>query len=85
MRWFVLDRAATQTATGLLNDGHWLVRGLALRLLADQHREKSLPMLKQVAQSDSEEWVRRMAQALAERLAPATQPAAGPETEPAAK
>lgn len=85
MRWFALDKAATQAATGLLNDGHWLVRGLALRLLADQHREKSLPILRSMAESDPDEWVKQMARALAERLTPAaTQPATtqDPGTQP---
>ena len=80
MRWFLLDATATQAATQLLSDENWLVRGLALRMLADQHREKFLPVLRRVAQSDGDEWVRGMAAALAERLAPTTQPA---ETRPA--
>lgn len=76
MRWFLLDAPATQAATRLLSDDHWLVRGLALRMLADQHREKFLPVLRRVAESDADEWVRTMAAALVERMTPATQPAA---------
>lgn len=75
MRWFTLDSGATQTATRLLSDAHWLVRGLAVRMLADQHREKFLPVLQRTAESDPDEWVRGMAGALAERLTTATQPA----------
>jgi hypothetical protein len=81
LRWFLLDAQATQAATGLLGDEHWLVRGLALRMLADQHREKFLPVLTRTVGSDPDEWVRTMAATLAERMAPATQPAT---TQPAA-
>lgn len=78
LRWFVLDPEATRTATGLLADPHWLVRGLAVRLLADQHREKFLPVLEKIAQDDADEWVRRMARALIDRMRPASQPAGVP-------
>lgn len=75
MRWFLLDAPATQAAMRLLSDEHWLVRGLALRMLADQHREKFLPVLRGTAETDADEWVRGLASALAERIAPTTQPA----------
>jgi hypothetical protein len=81
MRWFSLDSAATQTATRLLSDAHWLVRGLAVRMLADQHREKFLPVLQRMAESDTDEWVRGIAAALAERITTATQPAGTPTAE----
>jgi hypothetical protein len=81
MRWFLLDASATQAAMRLLSDEHWLVRGLALRMLADQHRGKFLPVLQRTAESDGDEWVRGMAAALAERLAPTTQPAASQPSE----
>lgn len=81
MRWFVLDDQATRAATRLLGDEHWLVRGLAMRMLADQHREKFVPVLTQMAERDADEWVRFLASALAERLGPATQPAATQPTD----
>lgn len=68
LRWFILDTAATQAATKLLADQHWLVRGLTLRLLADQHREKSRPVLDAAARSDPDAWVRAMAESLQERM-----------------
>ncbi|GMU23874.1 MAG: hypothetical protein AMXMBFR13_39520 [Phycisphaerae bacterium] len=74
MRWFILDASATQAATRLLSDPHWLVRGLALRMLADQHSDRFRPVLERAASSDADEWVRRMASSLAERLGPTTRP-----------
>ncbi|MEP0841956.1 MAG: HEAT repeat domain-containing protein, partial [Phycisphaerae bacterium] len=81
LRWFVLDAEATRAAANLLTDDHWLVRGLALRLFADQHKDSFLPALRQIAGADPDEWVRRMARALADRMpTPATQPTAPAST-----
>lgn len=74
MRWFVLSRQATQTASTLLADEHWLVRGLTLRMLADHHGEKFRPVLKRYAEADPDEWVQRMARALLMRLDIAAHP-----------
>lgn len=74
MRWFGLTTPATQTATRLLTDSHWLVRGLAIRMLADQHREKARPVLERTAENDADEWVRSLAAALLQRMMPTTQP-----------
>ncbi len=78
LRWFVLDEQDTRAATGLLSDPHWLVRGLTMRALAEQHRERFLPVLNRAAEADPDAWVRRMADALARRRA-----AAPPQTAPA--
>lgn len=77
MRWFVLDQAATREATKLLSDPHWLVRGLTMRALADHYGAKfAAGVLSKAAQQDPDEWVRRLAAALNERISlTATQPA----------
>ncbi len=78
MRWFLLDKTATQVSTRLLADRHWLVRGLTLRMLADQYRKKPqtvLPVLKRFAAADPDEWVRAMGTALSVRLNTTTRPA----------
>lgn len=68
LRWFGLDAQATQAALGLLDDKHWLVRGLALRALADHHRNKFLPVLKRYAAGDDDAWVRELASAMHRRI-----------------
>jgi hypothetical protein len=84
LRWFSLDPKANRVATSLLNDPHWLVRGLTMRALADHYGTTSTPVLTdatkavltQAAQADPDEWVRRFAAALQARItAAATQPA----------
>ncbi len=77
LRWFVLDSAGTQRAMGLLSDEHWLVRGVALRMLTDHYADKFGPVLQRHADSDPDPWVRRLAAALRERTlnkTAATQP-----------
>lgn len=77
LRWFLLDQAATQQAMRLLNDAHWLVRGLALRMLTDHYAEKFASVLQRHAENDPDPWVRRLAAALRERTlnkTAATQP-----------
>ncbi len=72
LRWFSLDDAASRTAIGLAGDAHWLVRGLALRSLADHHRDRFdavRPILERCAAKDEDAWVRRMARALLDRAA----------------
>jgi tetratricopeptide (TPR) repeat protein len=79
LRWFALDKWATQKALPLRRDSHWLVRGLALRTLTDHHGEKMRPMLQTHIDTDPDEWVRRFAAALMARMEPETQPANSPE------
>ncbi len=77
LRWFVLDSTGTQKAMGLLNDEHWLVRGLALRMLTDHYADKFAPVLQRQAESDPDPWVRQLAAALRKRTlnkTAATQP-----------
>jgi tetratricopeptide (TPR) repeat protein len=81
LRWFGLNKAAINTANGLLNDSHWLVRGLAMRTLADHYGPKAQPVLAQAAQADPDEWVRRLTAALNARITAASAP---PATQPAA-
>ncbi|HOW72451.1 MAG TPA: HEAT repeat domain-containing protein [Phycisphaerae bacterium] len=92
LRWFVLDSAATQQSVKLLNDPHWLVRGLAMRAMAEQQGTRFQGVLQVVAQQDPDEWVRRMSRTLLARMAaarpsppaqtisppPAAKPATGP-------
>lgn len=68
MRWFVLNSQAMQAATRLLSDPHWAVRGLAMRMLADQRGPQAESVLKTGAERDPDEWVRRMCGALLERM-----------------
>jgi len=68
LRWFVLDPQAMQTVARLLNDPNWLVRGLARRILADQHGRKFESVLKTTTTADPDEWVRRLSEALLGRL-----------------
>jgi len=75
MRWFVLDKNATNTATKLLQDQHWLVRGLALRMFADQYGKKFINVLQRYAKDDPDQWVRQFADALLARIGTTTQPA----------
>lgn len=75
MRWFVLDPDGRAAGAKLLRDGHWLVRGLTLRMLADQYRERVGNVLERHAKDDPDEWVRRMAGALLARMRTSTQPA----------
>jgi len=77
MRWFLLDKDATQAATRLLSDQHWLVRGLAMRMFADQYRDKFQGVLKKAADADPDEWVKRVAGALLARVQAATRSAEG--------
>ncbi len=81
IRWFTLDKSATNTATSLLSsDPHWLVRGLILRALADQYGARFQSVLAKAAQADPDEWVRKLAAALQQRTAnAATQPASAPQ------
>lgn len=81
LRWFVLDRAATQQAAALLNDPHWLVRGLAMRAMAEQKAEQFRSALEVFCTQDSDEWVRRLGQVLLARMAARVAPAS---TQPAA-
>ncbi|NLX14549.1 MAG: hypothetical protein GXY44_12980 [Phycisphaerales bacterium] len=67
LRWFVLDEAGTRQAMELLNDEHWLVRGLAMRMLTDHFADKFLPVLERYAESDSDPWCREFAAALHKR------------------
>lgn len=69
LRWIGLDAAGRSTGNDLLNDAHWLVRGLAMRVFADHYRAKAQPVLSQAAAEDSDEWVRRLAAALGARIA----------------
>ena len=75
MRWFVLDQDAKQAAAKLLRDPHWLVRGLTLRMLADQYAGRVGNVLERYAKDDGDAWVRRLAGALVARMTPSTQPA----------
>lgn len=79
LRWFSLDKTATNTATALLSDPHWLVRGVAMRTLADHYGAKFSPVLAKAAQADPDEWVRRLCGMLNTRVQnsaeAATQPA----------
>jgi len=87
LRWFVLDQAAMQTVARLLNDPHWLVRGLARRILADQPGRKFESVLKTSARSNPDDWVRRLSEALLGRLSLAASTAgaaSSPSTAPAA-
>lgn len=82
MRWFVLDRQAKQVAANLLNDAHWLVRGLALRMLADHQGKAFDSVLTTTAIRDPDPWVRAMAKALSDRIRgrrPATAPHGSPD------
>jgi hypothetical protein len=81
LRWFGLNKAAVNTANGLLNDSQWLVRGLAMRTLADHYGPKAQSVLAQAAQADPDEWVRRLTAALNARITAASAP---PATQPAA-
>ncbi|HOM51759.1 MAG TPA: HEAT repeat domain-containing protein [Phycisphaerae bacterium] len=76
LRWFGLNKAAVDTVNALLNDSHWLVRGLAMRTLADHYGPKAQPVLSQAAQADPDEWVRHLAAALNARIAAAAAPPA---------
>ncbi len=75
MRWFVLDKSANKVAGRLLQDPHWLVRGLTLRMLADQHQAKVRNVLESYARTDPAKWVRRLSTALLARMPQSTQPA----------
>lgn len=68
MRWFVLDKPASQVGTKLLSDSVWLVRGLAMRMMADQYRDKFRSVLQRYAGSAAEAWEKRFAGALLDRL-----------------
>lgn len=82
LRWFGLDSKAVQVATRLLSDPHWLVRGLAMRALADHRGAEFQSVLSHAAQADPDPWVRRLTAALNDRIAiaaattAASQPAA---------
>jgi tetratricopeptide (TPR) repeat protein len=80
MRWFILDRTASQASTKLLGDANWLVRGLTIRMLADQFTAKPdsiRPALTKYSTGDPDEWVRALAAALLARgKTTATAPAA---------
>lgn len=80
MRWFVLDSAATQQAVKLLNDPHWLVRGLAMRAMAEHQGTRSQSVLQVVSKQDPDEWVRNLSKTLLARL---TAAAASVQTQPA--
>jgi len=69
MRWFVLDPSAMQAVAKLINDPHWLVRGLARRVLADQFGRKYASVLKTSAAADPDNWVRKFSAALQGRVA----------------
>jgi HEAT repeat protein len=71
----VLDQAGRAVGAKLLRDEHWLVRGLALRMLADQYRERVGNVLERYAKDDPEQWVRRMAAALLARMRASSRPA----------
>ncbi|MBI4581405.1 MAG: HEAT repeat domain-containing protein [Planctomycetes bacterium] len=76
LRWIALDADATNTASRLLSDSHWLVRGLAMRALADHYGAKFQPVLTKASQADPDDWVRRLTAALTARIAAAaSQPA----------
>lgn len=75
LRWFVLDDAARQVLVRLRGDRHWLVRGLALRALADHYQSRVVKGLEGHVTTDPDEWVQRFAAALIERIQPATKPA----------
>ena len=68
MRWFVVDSVAMQGAMKLINDQHWLVRGLARRMLVEQFAAKFESVLEGSAASDPDPWVRRFSKALLGRL-----------------
>lgn len=75
LRWFALDKQATEKAMALLSDPHWLVRGLTFRALADHYGAKFQNVLARAATADPDPWVRRLAAALSARItAAATQP-----------
>jgi tetratricopeptide (TPR) repeat protein len=81
MRWFGVDRAVMPTATRLVNDEHWLVRGLARRMLSEQIGKDSETVLRGAAENDPDPWARRMSSALLGRLA-LTAPPADPAEQP---
>ncbi len=76
LRWVVLDRQAEQTAVGLLSDENWLVRGLAMRTMADQRRARFAETLIRGRDGDPDPWVQELCRALLDRgwPAPATRP-----------
>jgi len=57
-----------QGAMKLINDQHWLVRGLARRMLVEQFAAKFESVLEGSAASDPDPWVRRFSKALLGRL-----------------
>ncbi|MHC4443210.1 MAG: HEAT repeat domain-containing protein [Planctomycetota bacterium] len=74
MRWFTLNKKATNIATKLISDKHWLVRGLALKTLTDHYGTKCKNVLQKYAQLDPDQWVKNMAKALLARTTPTTNP-----------
>ena len=68
MRWIVLDRDGTRVGAKLAGDKHWLVRGVALRMLADHYGGKVREILQRFADEDPDAWVRGVAEALLKRL-----------------
>lgn len=79
MRWFVLDKTANNAAARLLSDPHWLVRGLAMRMLADHHAGKiETKVLRPFAERDADPWVRRMGRTLLQRLQTRRRPTTAP-------
>lgn len=76
VRWIALDKTATQAATNMLSDPHWLVRGLAMRALADHQGAAFQPILAHAAKADPDPWVCRLTAALNERITAAAAAAA---------
>jgi len=93
MRWFTVDEQTLPAAMRLVNDRHWLVRGLARRMMAEQVGTAFEPVLTRSAEGDPDPWVRRMSKALLGRLSVAgagtartsetTASRAGPHSKPA--
>jgi len=72
MRWFVLDESTMPAAMQLVDDEHWLVRGLSRRMLIEQTGQDGKAVLRRSTETDPDPWVRRMSTALLGRLALAT-------------
>ena len=57
----------------LIRDDHWLVRGLTLRMLADQYGPKVANILERYHQADPDGWVQQMAKSLHARVESTTE------------
>lgn len=87
MRWFAPEDRARQLSARLVADPHWLVRGLALNMLAGHYGSQLVPTLQRLRDQDADAWVRDLCGALlaqAEASAANSAPADAQATQPAA-